>query len=43
VLLSGQDTLPGLVADSGAWSAGALAWVTVCKGLAWAGVLARPR
>jgi H+/Cl- antiporter ClcA len=36
VLFSGQDTLSGLVADSGTWSAGALAWVVVCKGVAWA-------
>jgi H+/Cl- antiporter ClcA len=36
VLFSGQDTLPGLVANSGAWSSGALGWVVVCKGLAWA-------
>jgi H+/Cl- antiporter ClcA len=36
VLFSGQDQLPGLVADAGGWSLGALAMVMVCKGLAWA-------
>jgi H+/Cl- antiporter ClcA len=36
VLFSGQDTLPGVVANPGAWSAGALGLVVVCKGLAWA-------
>jgi len=35
VLFSGQDSLPGLVAQSGAWSAGALVLVILCKGLAW--------
>ena len=36
VLFSGQDALPGLVAQSGTWSAGALALVILCKGIAWA-------
>jgi H+/Cl- antiporter ClcA len=36
VLFSGQDQLPGLVANAGTWSLGALAMVIVCKGLAWA-------
>jgi H+/Cl- antiporter ClcA len=36
VLFSGQDALPGLVAQSSSWSAGALALVILCKALAWA-------
>lgn len=36
VLFSGQEALPGLVSDPGAWSLGALALVILCKGLAWA-------
>jgi H+/Cl- antiporter ClcA len=36
VLFSGQDQLPGLVADAGSWSMGALGLVLVGKGLAWA-------
>jgi H+/Cl- antiporter ClcA len=36
VLFSGQDALPGLVSQSATWSAGALALVIGCKGLAWA-------
>jgi H+/Cl- antiporter ClcA len=35
VLFSGQDALPGLVANPGAWSLGALGLVMLCKGLAW--------
>jgi H+/Cl- antiporter ClcA len=35
VLFSGQDSLPGLVAQAGTWSSGALASVLLCKGLAW--------
>jgi chloride channel protein, CIC family len=35
VLFSGQDSLPGLVAQAGTWSSGALALVLVFKGLAW--------
>jgi H+/Cl- antiporter ClcA len=35
VLFSGQDQLPGLVADAGGWSLGALALVIVLKGAAW--------
>jgi hypothetical protein len=36
VLFSGQDQLPGLVANADTWSLGALAMVIACKGLAWA-------
>jgi H+/Cl- antiporter ClcA len=36
VLFSGQEALPGLVAQSSAWSMGALALVLLCKGAAWA-------
>jgi H+/Cl- antiporter ClcA len=36
VLFSGQEALPGLVADAGTWSLGALAMVMLCKGFAWA-------
>jgi H+/Cl- antiporter ClcA len=36
VLFSGQDTLPGLVAQSASWTPAALALVILCKGLAWA-------
>jgi H+/Cl- antiporter ClcA len=36
VLFSGQDSLPGLVANSSTWSAGALVLVIACKGIAWA-------
>jgi H+/Cl- antiporter ClcA len=35
VLFSGQDQLPGLVADAGGWSLGALALVVLLKGVAW--------
>lgn len=35
VLFSGQDQLPGLVADAGGWSLGALALVIVLKSAAW--------
>ena len=35
VLFSGQDQLPGLVADAGTWSVGALALVLLLKGVAW--------
>jgi H+/Cl- antiporter ClcA len=35
VLFSGQDQLPGLVAAAGSYSAGALALVLVCKGIAY--------
>jgi H+/Cl- antiporter ClcA len=36
VLFSGQDTMPGLVANSTTWSVGALILVIACKGLGWA-------
>ena len=36
VLFSGQEALPGLIAQSSTWSLGALTLVLVCKGLAWA-------
>src|SRR3954447_6833277 len=36
VLFSGQDQLPGLVAQAGAWSAGTLVFLILCKGLAYA-------
>ncbi len=35
VLFSGQDALPGLVAQSSTWSISALVLVILCKGLAW--------
>jgi len=35
VLLSGQDALPDLVADAGAWPVGTLVLLIVCKGLAY--------
>jgi H+/Cl- antiporter ClcA len=35
VLFSGQDSLPGLVAQASSWSSGALALVLLLKGLAW--------
>ena len=35
VLFSGQDAVGPLVADSGAWSLGALALLVACKGLAY--------
>ena len=35
VLFSGQDALPGLVAQAGAWSLGALMLLVLFKGLAW--------
>jgi hypothetical protein len=35
VLFDGQSALPGLVAQAGAWSLGALALLMVFKGLAW--------
>jgi H+/Cl- antiporter ClcA len=35
VLFSGQDSLPGLVAQASSWSSGALVLVLVLKGLAW--------
>jgi H+/Cl- antiporter ClcA len=35
VLFSGQDALPGLVAQAGAWSLGALMLLILFKGLAW--------
>jgi H+/Cl- antiporter ClcA len=36
VLFSGQEALPGLIAQSSTWSMGALALVIICKGAAWA-------
>lgn len=36
VLFSGQDQLPGLIANAGAWTIGTLAALIVLKGLAWA-------
>jgi len=39
VLFSGQDALPGLVANAGTWSVGALAALIIIKGLAWAACL----
>jgi H+/Cl- antiporter ClcA len=39
VLFSGQEALPGLVDQAGAWSLGALGLVLVCKGLAWSACL----
>jgi H+/Cl- antiporter ClcA len=35
VLFSGQDALPGLVDNPGAWTVGALLMLMSCKGLAW--------
>jgi H+/Cl- antiporter ClcA len=35
VLFSGQDALPGLVAQAGTWSIGALLLVIACKGIAY--------
>jgi H+/Cl- antiporter ClcA len=35
VLFSGQDQLPGLVAQAGTWSLSALAWLIVFKGIAY--------
>jgi chloride channel protein, CIC family len=39
VLFSGQDQLPGLVDNPGAWSIGALLFLILCKGLAWSACL----
>jgi H+/Cl- antiporter ClcA len=39
VLLSGQDALPKLVSDAGAWSLATLALLILCKGLAYAASL----
>jgi hypothetical protein len=39
VLFSGQEALPGLVGNPGAWSLGALFMVMLCKGLAWSACL----
>ncbi len=39
VLFSGQEALPGLVDQAGAWSLGALGVLLVCKGLAWSACL----
>ena len=39
VLFSGQDQLPGLVADSAKYSVGALLLLLLCKGLAYTGAL----
>ena len=39
VLFSGQEALPGLVDNPGAWSLGALFMVMLCKGLAWSACL----
>ena len=39
VLFSGQEQLPGLVDNPGAWSLGALFMVMACKGLAWSACL----
>jgi H+/Cl- antiporter ClcA len=36
VLFSGQDALPGLVSRSSGWSVGALLFLMLCKGLAYA-------
>ncbi len=36
VLFSGQDALPGLVSRSAGWSVGALLFLMLCKGLAYA-------
>ena len=39
VLFSGQDALPGLIANADTWSLGALAMLLLCKGLAWSACL----
>jgi H+/Cl- antiporter ClcA len=39
VLFSGQEALPGLVDNPGAWSLGALFMVMLCKGFAWSACL----
>jgi len=39
VLFSGQDQLPGLVDNPGAWTIGALLFLILCKGLAWSACL----
>ncbi|HEY3670168.1 MAG TPA: chloride channel protein, partial [Acidimicrobiia bacterium] len=39
VLFSGQDQLPGLVDNPGAWSIGALLFLLLCKGVAWSACL----
>jgi len=39
VLFSGQEALPGLVDQAGAWSLGALGLLLVLKGLAWSACL----
>ena len=39
VLFSGQEALPGLVEQAGAWSVGALGLLLLCKGLAWSACL----
>jgi H+/Cl- antiporter ClcA len=39
ILFSGQDALPGLVANAGTYSLGAVAMIIICKGLAWAACL----
>jgi len=39
VLFSGQDQLPGLVDNPGAWTIGALLFLMLCKGLAWSACL----
>jgi H+/Cl- antiporter ClcA len=39
VLFSGQDQLPGLVADSARYSVGALLFLLLCKGLAYTAAL----
>ena len=36
VLFSGEDSLPGLAAQAGTWSSGALVAVLLCKSVAWA-------
>ncbi len=39
VIFSGQDQLPGLVDNPGAWTIGALLFLMLCKGLAWSACL----
>jgi H+/Cl- antiporter ClcA len=39
VLFSGQEQLPGLVDNPGAWSLGALFMLILCKGFAWSACL----
>ena len=39
MLFSGQEQLPGLVDNPGAWSLGALFMVMLCKGFAWSACL----